>query len=249
MIQTTSNYELFKFYPGNRPIDQHNLDNLIFSISEKNLLPERPIIINESFYVLDGQHRLEAAKKLNIPISYIQKSGGGFKDIILLNSNQKNWKLEDYLRLFSDGEKMSEYLLLKEFMNRHNLRLKEALLIVLGPFKDMTDGFKFKKGEFKFSGNIPFCDDLAEKVKWTVNLISSHNIKPLHRFKNTAFIKPLILIITNKQLNWEIFQQKMEASWFKIGTRPSTNLYIEMFCDIYNLRNQNKIFFESMDSG
>lgn len=249
MIESTTDYEKFKFYPGNRPIDQANLDKLIFSISEKNLLPERPIIINESFYVLDGQHRLEAAKKLNIPIAYIQKHGGGFKDIILLNSSQKNWKLEDYLRLFSDGEKMQEYLLLNEFMKRHNLRLKESLIIISGPFKDMSDGHKFRNGEFKFSENILFCDDLAEKVKWVINLISSHNIKPLHRFKNTAFIKPLILFITNKQLNWEIFQQKMEASWFKIGTRPSTNLYIEMFCDIYNLRNQNKIFFESMDSG
>lgn len=249
MIEETKNYEIFKFYPGNRPIDQSNLDNLILSISTKNLLPERPIVINESFYVLDGQHRLEAAKRLNLPVSFVKKEGGNFKDIILLNSNQKNWKLDDYLRLFADGEKMPEYILLKDFMNRHHLKLKESLILAIGPFKEMNDGEKFKNGEFKFSDNLDYADILADKVKWVINLISSHNIKPLHRFKNTAFIKPLVIFITNHQLNWEMLQQRMEGNWFKIGTRPSTNLYLEMFCDIYNIRNQNKIFFESMDKG
>jgi len=249
MIEQTTDYEKFKTYPGNRPIDQSNLDAIMSSILTKNLLPERPIIINEQNYVLDGQHRLEAAKKLNIPICYVIKKGGNFNDIILLNSSQKNWKLEDYLRLFSEGEKMHEYILLKDFMKRHNLRLKECLLIVLGPFKDMSDGEKFRIGQFKFPEDIQFCEDLAEKVTWSINLIASHNIKPLHRFKNTAFIKPLVIFLTNKQLNWEIFKQKMETSWFKIGTRPSINLYIGMFCDIYNFRSQQKIYFESMDEG
>lgn len=247
MIET-KNYEMFKLYPGNRPLNQTNLDNLISSISNKNLLPERPIVVNEAFYVLDGQHRLEAAKRLHLPVSYVTKQGGDFRDIILLNSNQKNWQLDDYLRLFADGEKLPEYILLKEFMKRHNFRLKEALLVVLGPFKDMTEGEKFKNGEFKFSENEHYCDDLAEKIKWVISLIGSHSIKPFHRFKNSAFIKPLIIFITNKQLNWEIFQQRMEGNWFKIGTRPSINLYVEMLCDIYNIRNQNKIFFESMDN-
>lgn len=247
-MNETKNYEMFKTYPGNRPINATNLENLIFSISNKNLLPERPIVVNESFYILDGQHRLEAAKRLHLPISYVTKEGGGFRDIILLNSNQKNWNLEDYLRLFADGEKIPEYIQLKDFMKKHNLKLKESLLIILGPFKDMTDGEKFKNGEFKF-GDESYCDELAEKIKWVINLIGSHNIKPFHRFKNTAFIKPLLIFITNHQLNWEIFQQRMESNWFKIGTRPSINLYLEMFCDIYNIRNQNKIFFESMDKG
>ena len=58
-----------------------------------------------------------------------------------------------------------------------------------------------------------------------------------------------MLFLTNERMNWEVFQQKLQDSWFKIGTRPSTNLYLEMLCDVYNMRNQNKIFFEAIGAG
>lgn len=248
-MNETKEYDLFKKYPGNRPIDQANLNSLVSSISSKNLLKERPIIINDSFEVLDGQHRLEAAKTLQIPIFYILKEGGDFKDVVLLNSSQKSWKTEDFLRLYADGQKIPEYVELKEFMEKNNFKLGVALLIKQGPFKEMKDYSDFKEG--KFSPKL--CGEglgrLTYRIKHVLSVIKNHNIKPAHRFCSTAFIKPLILFLSNGALNWQIFEQKLEQSWFKIGTRPSCNLYMEMLCDIYNFRNQNKIFFDASDLG
>jgi len=116
MKMQTKNYEMFKSYPGNRPIDRANVDALVSSISERNLLEERPILINEFNEILDGQHRLEAAKLLQIPLFYEIKVGGNYQDIIYLNGTQKNWKPEDYLRLYSSGQKKNHYIRIAERM-------------------------------------------------------------------------------------------------------------------------------------
>lgn len=246
MKNQTKNYEIFKTFPGNRPIDKGNLNSIISSISERNLIEERPILVNELMEVLDGQHRLEACKILQIPVWYEVKNGGSYQDIIYLNSSQRSWKGEDYLRLYADGQLLPDYLKLKKYMENSRLKLNIALLIVNGPIKQMGDFDLFRKGQFKFPENDKVIFDQTEKVMYVMDFIKNHNIKPFHRFHNSAFIRPLLIFLEHHQLNWEIFLQKLEANWFKIGTRPSTPLYLEMLTDIYNIRNQNKIFYESL---
>jgi len=197
--------------------------------------------VNEKYEVLDGQHRLEAAKSLGLDIYYFLKNNGSYKDIIDFNQHKKNWKSEDYLKLFAEGTLNNNYLKLQNFMKINNFDLAQALIILNGPIKQMREYSDFKSGAFIYPSDEAYIENLVEKVKYFWNMISSHNIKPLHRFKNTAFLKPYLIFITNPLVNWELFQQKLELSWFKIGTRPSNNLYLEMFMDIYNFRNQNKI--------
>ena len=51
-----------------------------------------------------------------------------------------------------------------------------------------------------------------------------------------------MIFLENPQMIWEVFQEKAQTNWYKFGTRPSLNLYLEMLVDIYNIRNQTKIF-------
>ena len=46
------------------------IKNLMQSISYRNLLAWRPIIVTKNFLVIDGLHRLEAAKRLGVEIYY-----------------------------------------------------------------------------------------------------------------------------------------------------------------------------------
>lgn len=247
MKEKTKDYETFKIYPGNRPIDKTNVEQLVSSISENNLLEQRPILINENMEILDGQHRLEAAKILQVPIFYEIKIGGNHKDIVFLNSTQKNWKKIDHLRLYSEGIFNENYILLQKFMNEHNLKLEIALLLINGPIKSMNDYEKFRKGEFIFPQKMDEILSYTEKVKYFWTFIKSHNIKPLFKFTSTSFIKPLLIFLEHPNLNWDLFCQKIDQSWYKIGPRPSHALYLEMLCEIYNFRNQNKILFEGWD--
>lgn len=228
-------------YPGNRPVEKTNVEKLKESISSNNLLKECPILINEHWQVLDGQHRLAAAKQLNIPIYYIMKDGGNHKDVINLNQNKKNWKPEDFLRIYAEGLNLPDYIELQNFMVLNNLKLNQAQMLVRGPIKQMNEFADFRNGDFKFDIDKEDLNDLLLKIKFFWNLLSEHSVKPLHRFKTTTCMKPFLIFVTHPQVNWDVFQQKLEAWWYRIGVRPSFNLYIEMFQDIYNFRNQNKV--------
>ena len=67
-IYKTTDYSQFKFLPGNRKIAGNIL---IESILEKNKLATHPIVVSKDMFVIDGQHRLDAASSLGIPIYYI----------------------------------------------------------------------------------------------------------------------------------------------------------------------------------
>lgn len=98
-IESTKDYEKFKFILGNRSVLRTHVNNLIESISQCNLLHVNPIIVNENFHVIDGQHRLLAAKQLDIEIYYmiIESGDSELNQIHHLNKHSKNWSTKEYV--------------------------------------------------------------------------------------------------------------------------------------------------------
>jgi hypothetical protein len=66
----TSDHGIFKKCPTNRPIDPTNLRHIKASLMINNMLEFRPIMVNKNMEVIDGQHRLEAAKELGLEVFY-----------------------------------------------------------------------------------------------------------------------------------------------------------------------------------
>ena len=91
MIKETSDYDIFKKHVHNRPLVEGNILKILKSIQFKNLLKYRPILIDKDYRVIDGQHRLEAAKRLCISVFYEMKTDVEHVDIKLLNDNQKGY--------------------------------------------------------------------------------------------------------------------------------------------------------------
>ena len=66
-ILSTYEYDKFKKIKGNRKINFKNLGKIINSMSKKQLVI--PILVNEKFEVIDGQHRLQACIELGLPVT------------------------------------------------------------------------------------------------------------------------------------------------------------------------------------
>ena len=64
-IRETNNYDIFKNMLGNRELKDKNYKKLMRSINEKQLII--PILVNEKFEIIDGQHRFSACKSLGKP--------------------------------------------------------------------------------------------------------------------------------------------------------------------------------------
>ena len=88
---------VFKVLDGNRSVNPGRVDKIAQSIQKVGFI-QCPIVVNEKMQVIDGQGRLEACKRLGLPIPYIKIKGVGIDECLAMNINQKNWSSEDYIK-------------------------------------------------------------------------------------------------------------------------------------------------------
>lgn len=97
----TQNYSAFKKIIGNRELSERNIKNIIKNIKENGLKPTI-VIVNDKMEVIDGQHRIEALKRLNLPVFYQVHPGLTLEDCVAMNTSGVNWKAEDYIDSYAE---------------------------------------------------------------------------------------------------------------------------------------------------
>lgn len=123
-IFVTSDYGKFKTLPGNRFVDKSHVKLLTNRMKEQNLNPWFPILVNENFEVIDGQHRLRALEELKYPVYYEIRQGLNIDSTIQLNSGTRNWSWKDYCQSFADRGNVNYqkfWELYQEFKTQFNI--------------------------------------------------------------------------------------------------------------------------------
>jgi hypothetical protein len=237
MTQTTTNYDQFKLREDNRPIDQAHLRKLKLSIASRNLLELRPIIVNEDLEVMDGQHRLEAARQLGLDIYYTVEKKLVNTDMILMNIN-KSWVTADFMHYYvTNGN--DEYIKLKRFMERTGLNLKISLLLTMGGTNDAH--FAFKNGEYKFNDEgleecIGLCWDTIEYIKRMIpNSVWTASAK---------FWRPLVKLVRHEDFSMSKWEKNLRLNIDRFGPKARESDFLNMMQDIYNWKNRDKIDLE-----
>lgn len=104
-------------------------------------------------YVLDGQHRLDIAKKHKLKIYYIIDAHSVFDDIQQLNIGTKVWSRKDHLEFFTKC-KFPVYCFINELLKKYHISLSVLLqTFASGGSKRLSLAQNFKRGELslKFS--------------------------------------------------------------------------------------------------
>jgi len=128
-ILSTTQYDQFKYYVSNREVDQSHVRKLAASIQRKNLMHIRPALVNEELYVIDGQHRIEACKLINVPVYYLVTEGLTKSDIAILNTAQKNWTRLDFINFYAIEGK-PEFITFSKLVNKFEF-LRVGILLEL----------------------------------------------------------------------------------------------------------------------
>lgn len=107
----------------NRPINPKKVDRLVQLIRRKNLLMDYPILVDKEMRIIDGQHRVEAARKLGLPIYYrFAQEGVEISDIALASQGTTHWSWQDYLEFYV-GQGNEDYKELAELKRMTSARL------------------------------------------------------------------------------------------------------------------------------
>lgn len=114
-VLVSTNYDQFKLSEKNR--------NVLLTVKQFKAFQEdgviSPIFVNEDMIVIDGQHRLEYAKRTNTPIEYIVIKGLDEDAIVKLNTTQKSWNTLDYIEAYAN-EGNQNYIDLIKLLKRFN---------------------------------------------------------------------------------------------------------------------------------
>lgn len=231
LIKETKDYTKFKFLDSNREIDEAHVKDLMAKMKNDNLLEVNPIQVNESFHVIDGQHRLKAAERLQIPVYYVQSARLREKHIINLNITKKTWSLQDYMHHHCVKQK-EEYLKLKQFIEENNISLNLAITLC-DTWRSAKAIQRFRDGDFVFNGK--YGKELIDKANAIIELVKQRvGFKPFLR--STSFFKAICVMLTTSGVDHNHFFEKIDMQMPKVGHQTSVQLYLNMFIEIYNYK-------------
>ncbi len=245
-VLQTNDYSLFKHIAGNRVINKLHLSRLKQSFQKEYLLS--PIIVNQHMEIIDGQHRFEAAKDLDLPIRYFICNDYGLSQIQMLNANASNWKKADYLSAYCDLG-YEQYLLVRGFAQRYpdfTLTVCETLLSGnLGGSKNRRSkalvstnkgGYyatkDFERGEFIVKDYEGACVT-ADKIMDMKHYFKGYNQR--------LFIMAMAGIFKNPNYNHQRMLKKLQShpTILQVGvTVTQTKQLIE---ELYNYHSADKV--------
>lgn len=240
----TNDYNRFSLLNGNRNVNKLHVERLKSSFQKNYLLS--PIVVNENFEIIDGQHRFNAAKALGLPVNYIVAKGYGLIEVQLLNTNMKNWSKAEYLKSYCDLG-FSEYIKMKKFMDHFpdfGIAVSEQLLTnTYGGVNNRGIAAKidgknkgriknFQEGNFKIA-DLPLAYENGEKIMM---------IKPYYDgFANPVFVAAMIGIFKNKNYNHSQLLQKLRQNPNSLVHCKKSTQYKILIEDIYNYRSREKV--------
>lgn len=232
MAEMTKDYKKFKFLQGNREVNNGHLRELAKSIAlYPDLLPERPILVNEDFEIIDGQHRFEACKRLGLPVYYVVGKNLDASSAVALNRNQRNWGLEDYAKSYADSGNQN-YKKFLEAVEEYGFTPSITMTYLRGG-KVANKTANFRNGEFVINDeeqathHLEYLQDLA-------GLFSD--------FKKGTVAMPALAVFKHPEYDHARMLQKMamfgDSVFRPYGTYKDI---VRNLDDIYNWRQQKDI--------
>ena len=236
-VLATKDYEKFKSLAGNRAVNPVHVKRLSNSFKEDYLMS--PIIVNERFEIIDGQHRFTAAKTEGLEIRYIIAPGYSLLQVQRLNTGTSNWKKSDYLDSYADLG-ISAYVKMRKFMEDFpelGISACECLLTQnVGGANNRKDENKNKVRDFQ-TGSLQIADlDFAYEAADKVMKIAPN----YDGYKRATFVRAISTLMTKPVFDVDYFIEKLSRYSSMFSHQQSVSEYIALIEEVYNYRKRDK---------
>lgn len=222
-VRRTNDYNKFKNILGNRDLRGTNYNRLIQSIQKKQLII--PILVNEKFEIIDGQHRFEVCRRLMLPLYYYVVEGYGIEEVKRANLVGCNWVIDDYLKLNIEiGKK--EYIEFKRIKDAYGLTSSQ-LLDIFANFQGISlkeIRMLFEDGSFELN-NINKVIEFLNKLE---------DFKFFDEYNSYSFTKAFLKLSGLEQYDHSIMKKRIKKHPYKLSKRASYRDYITLLVEIYN---------------
>lgn len=233
---STTCYDAFSFNPRNRPIRQAKLKELTEAIRAKNLLRDNPILVDRDLKIIDGQHRLLAARNLGVPLFYKFSHEMTIDDVPETQRLTSQWDLKDRLHTWCAAGNV-DYLALRQFMEDHPFLSPNFCVrlcqVSLGD-GEKSDALspaaraKFHNGGYR-ANDLPF----ARRVAAAILDFKEYAPKV---YRQRAFGIAILNLMSNADYDHNRMIQKISYQRARLHGCTSAEQYIDLLNEIYNYK-------------
>lgn len=177
-ILSTTNYDMFAILTANRDVVPAHVRRLVVEMESRgNFTENDPILVNEHFEVIDGQHRLAAVSQLGLPVFYRVIEGVNINDARAMNILHKSWTTHDYLNSYAN-EGRRAYRDLKRLVETYENTPVTVILYFAYGSQNSGLGAKFRRGEFEMF-DVSAAQDRLDKLTELAELTPAFNAKSM----------------------------------------------------------------------
>jgi len=228
-ILMTEDYDIFKSLPGNRPLDERHVTKLMAAMEKNDLFT--PITVNEKLEIIDGQHRLEARRRLKLIVPYMTVNGYGLNEVQAINAGQKSWTVADYAQSYiALGNE--NYRIYEWFRRVYKLPHVVSVELLSGTPGHGQASESFHNGTFTVR-QLSSAKQSAEMLQTIAPFFSAYNRR--------SFVLALLSVSKKKCFVLEKFIRKLESNSRMMTVCASTDQYIDLIEQIYNYNSRTKV--------
>ena len=239
LIFETKNYKGFNKLDGNRKLDLNNVKNISESIKKNGYKKSQPITIDKDLNIIDGQHRKSSCENLGIKVPFVIETEheDSLKLTQDLNSNQKNWKITDYINSYADRG-FNDYIRFNDFIK--NEEISSSLLIwMLYHSRNGVVQASIKKGELVCTEEQLYdIKQVLQKARELRAVIPVKTIQHKDCMNDKVFI-PLITIMNEPEYSHTRMRKQMSEEYFILNTGSMINAGTSLV-DLYNKKLSKK---------
>lgn len=233
-LETSKNYAAFLPNDEQRYIHPPHVKHLVQRMSDYGFLPSKPIQCfkrGAKFILIDGHHRLAAAKQLGIPFFYVLEPESNTQTMAAVNSTVKTWVLADYVRMYAlrgnaDYQNLTRYaesgipvMMAASMLHGHAALSGNANELI-------------KSGTFKIKETTSI-----NRVYGMIQKFGEINPVVKHR----AFIGALSDCLLTPEFDFERFERRFEESPNMIQKASNKDLQLLQLEELYNFRSREKV--------
>lgn len=168
----TKNYDRFNFVSTNRDINNANLKKIEASILDIGV--QIPIVVNQNYDIIEGQHRFIALRKNKMVVPYVMSKNASENFIAKLQES-KRWTAEDFCRRLATKGDLDCKLALdtaERWSKLTNKKMATIRSLELLMWSKSNSGIKSTLKQGKYRVNL----DCAENVFDAVQIMNNYEM-------------------------------------------------------------------------
>ena len=233
-LEISSNHAAFSPNDEQRPILERHVKHLAQEMGKYGFLPSKPIQCfkrGSRYVVIDGHHRLAAARLLGISFYFVVEPEANAETMASVNANVKTWSMLDYVRMYalrgiSDFQNLLRY-------SEVGIPAQMAASMLHGHAASSGNvGELIKQGTFKIrqTTDINRIYKLIEEFGKTNPVV-----------KHRPFIAALSKSMLTPDFDFDRFMRRFEESPAMIQKASNEELQLLQVEELYNFRSREKV--------